>query len=389
MSREVRLGIITENHYPRLGGMEFQYHALAMALARCPRLRVALACSTMREVPRDFSYPYKVYRSASFSILTRFLVRKNIEKMIREGKVNVLHGATLHGSGVDAVQAGKRFDLPVVVQSHGSDVQVVEEIGYGAMLNPENMKRVQFVLENADQVLAASHMNRQMILDLGGRPERTHVIWTGTLHEEIGTVPFIDVRGKYGLEPDDFVIITVGRNRPIKRMDLLFAALAILKRRRINIKCLCVGPAGDLPDMVNEHGLEGVVVLTGRIPDREAVYGGQSPPFPELVNLYRAADLYVSVSYFEAFSLTTLDALACGIPVLLTSRHGERDAITEGETGFVLREDTAECLAEELALLLEKRHELRKRRDMIRRSVSHLTWEKYVERLQNIYSSLL
>ncbi len=124
MSKEIRLGIITENHYPRLGGMEFQYHALAMALARCPRLRVALACSTMREVPRNFSYPYKVYRSASFSILTRFLVRKNIEKMIREGKVNVLHGATLHGSGVNAVQAGKRFDLPVVVQSHHGELDI-------------------------------------------------------------------------------------------------------------------------------------------------------------------------------------------------------------------------------------------------------------------------
>ena len=268
-------------------------------------------------------------------------------------------------------------------------VQVVEEIGYGARLEPGGEARVRFVLDRADRVLAVSRMNRDMILDLGGAQERTQVLSGGTLHAEIGDIPEVDMRGTYGLDPGDFVIITVGRNRPVKRMGLLFEALAILKGRGIPMKCLCVGPAGNLPDMAGEHGVEDVVVLIGRVPGRDAVYGGSTPPFAELINLYRAADLYVSVSYVESFGLTALDALACGVPVLVTGRHGVTDVLVEDETGFVLRKETAECLAEQLASLLEKRLELRKRRDMIRRSVSHLTWEKHGESVRNICASLL
>ncbi len=384
MSPKIRLGIVAENHYPRLGGMEYFNHMLARALARLPGVSVALACSTMRDVPRGFSYPYPVYRGASFSVLTRYLGRRNIERMIRGQRINVLYGASLHGSGFTAVEVGERLGLPVVVQSHGSDVQVIEEIGYGARLEPGGEARVRFVLEHADRVLAVSRMNRDMILDLGGAPERTQVVSGGTPHAEIGNISEVDVRGTYGLDPGDFVIITVGRNRPVKRMGLLFEALAILKGRGITMKCLCVGPAEDLPDMINEHGLEDVVVLTGRVPGRDAVYGGSPPPFSELINLYRAADLYVSVSYVESFGLTALDALACGVPVLVTGRHGVTDVLVEGETGFVLSDETAPALAERLGVLIDDRVGLRSRKKRIRSSVSHLTWDNAAKQLKDV-----
>jgi hypothetical protein len=70
MSRnyEIRVGIVTENHFPRLGGMEYCTYFLARALNLLPDTFASVACSDMPEVPSRFPYPYKVYMAKSFSL---------------------------------------------------------------------------------------------------------------------------------------------------------------------------------------------------------------------------------------------------------------------------------------------------------------------------------
>lgn len=60
---------------------------------------------------------------------------------------------------------------------------------------------------------------------------------------------------------------------------------------------------------------------------------------------YSAADVYVSCSSEEAFSLTVLEAMACGLPVVATDSGGPRDLIDEGVTGFLTRQGDADQLA--------------------------------------------
>lgn len=386
---EVRVGIITENHFPRFGGMEFCNHFLAQSLNRLPDTILALACNTMPEVSEDFTYPYRVYRSKSLSIFTRLLNSLNIRKMIRRERINVLHGPMLHGGGLKAVEMGKQFDLPVVVQSHGSDIQVVPEIGYGARLRPKLETRLRYVIESADKVLAVSNMNKEMILEMGADADKVSVIHNGCPYEEIGAIAYENMRSNYGLGLDDFVIVTVGRNRPVKRMDLFFRAMALLNKAEPQIKCVCVGPLEDLPHMVKTYRLEEKVVLTGRVPQEFKPSDNTAPPFPNLINLYRSANLFISVSFVESFNISALEALACGTPVLVGERQGIRDVIHEGETGFVLHEETPEHLANMLVTLSQKKRELEKLSQDIRNSVSHLTWENTAKQFRDIYLSLL
>jgi len=342
----------------------------------------------MPDVPGDVPYPYTVYRAKSFSIFTQYLKRKNIEKMIRSENINILHGTMLFGGGTEAVMIGKRFNLPVIVQSHGADVQNVPEINYGVWQNSQYISRVRATLEGADKIIAVSNMNKKMILELGAEDKKIAVIHNGVLYEEIGLVLYEDLRKKYGIKPDDFVILTVGRNRPIKRMDLFFEALSLLKKRKQNIKCICVGPIENLYEHVERCGLKDLVILIGPVPQSYSK-NHISPPFPELVNLYRGADLFVSVSYLESFNTSALDALACGTPILITKMQGIRDVIKEEETGYVLNEETPEELARMLAVLREKKQELSEKRRYIRESVSHLAWENIASQVRNIYLEIL
>ena len=382
----INIGILTGNHYPRLGGMEFATHFLAEQLNKLPGVKVGVACSTMPEIPSGFEYPYPCYRAKSLSYATPWLYKMNVRKMMREQEVNILHGPMLHGGGYDALVLGRKFGLPVVVQSHGSDVQVVDEIGYGAWLYPDLQKKIHKVIKEADRIIAVSSINKHNIIDLGAQPDKITVINNGIQYSKIQEIPFIDLRSKYGLNDDEFLLITVGRNSPVKRMQLLFEALQLLKDFN-KIKCVCVGPLKDLKDLVKTYGIERQVVLTGPVPENleDSIF----PPYPELINLYRSSDLYITTSYVESFGMAALDALASGIPVLIGIRHGVKDVITENQTGWVMNKETPEELAEMILQLYHDREKLKANAAMIKDSVSWLTWGYVAGEMVKIYKEIL
>ncbi len=386
--KEIRVGIITGNHFPRLGGMEFIYHIKVKELNKIPNVKVAVACNEMPEIPKTYSYPYPVYRSKSFWIFTKYLNKKNIERMIIKEKINILHGAVLHGGGFEAVKIGKKYGLPVVAQCHGSDVQYIQEIGYGAQSNPNFIRKLSYVLKSADKILCVSNMNRELAIKIAGSDIDAIAINNGVPIEETRKVPYKECRKELGLKKEDFVVMTVGRNQPIKRMELLYSALSLLKDRYKDIKCISIGPKNNLSELTNKYKLENVVVLTGQIPkDLQTKYN--MPPFPELINLYRTANLFISCSYIENFSTVVTEALSCGTPVLIGKRHGVVDIIDSGQTGFVLQNETPEGMADMLINLRSKKQELENQRDNIRRSTKYLTWEKNAELLRDMYYSLI
>ncbi len=386
--RRIRVGVVVENHFPRLGGIEYCTYFLVRALNRLPGVSASVGCSDMPEVPRSFPYPYKVYMAKSFSFLTSQLYKKNVINMVRNEKIDILHGMMLHGGGASATEIGEKMGIPVVTQSHGSDVQTVPEIGYGAPLHPKSLRRVQFCLRNSDRIIAPSILNKEKIVELSALPEKITVIPNGFALEEINSVPYNNARKDYGVNEDDFLLVSTGRNRPVKRMGLLFQALALIKKETKNIKCICVGPEEDLPEMARLLSVEDMVILTGKIPQQSKT-GPEFPPYQEMVHLYRAANLYISTSHVESFNNSALEALACGTPVVVTRLQGIRDVIIEGESGFTLQEDTPEALAAMLLELMPKKEELAKRRERIKNSVSHLSWNNIAKRTLEVYLSLL
>lgn len=381
----INVGIVIENHFPRLGGMEFTNHFLAEHLNKCDNVQAAVACATMREIPLNYVYPYPCYRANSFSYLTPFLFKRNQEQMIREQKVNVLHGPMLHGGGYYAMRLGQKHGIPFVTRSHGSDVQIVPEINYGAMLTSEAKKIVE-VVHRVDHIIAVSNINMNDLIELGARKEKITVVHNGIKFKEIQRVPFEDLRALWKIEPEDFVLISVGRNRPVKRMELLFSALKRLRDWK-KIKCVCVGPRENLGALAQQYDILNNVILAGRLPKENNF--SDTPPFVDLVNAYRAADLYVSTSYVESFNNSAAEALACGIPILVGKKQGVRDIIKEKRTGWMMERETPQELADLIVHLYEQKETLQQDSSMIRDSVSWLTWDYAVKKMVSIYKNLL
>lgn len=100
-------------------------------------------------------------------------------------------------------------------------------------------------------------------------------------------------------------------------------------------------------------------------------------PSPDVMRFYAAADAYCGPSLHESFSLPPLEAMACGLPVIASSRSGVSQAITHGSDGFLLENpEDAEALAELLSRLCQEPALRRSLGENAARTAQSYSWER-------------
>jgi len=121
-------------------------------------------------------------------------------------------------------------------------------------------------------------------------------------------------------------LIAVGRVERLKGYDLVISAVHRLVSNGVSVRLTIVGEGNDQPrlqEQVDLLGLRGTVTFKGYM-RRE-----------ELAHEMRKADLYVSGSEQEGFSLALLEALSSGLPAVVTNVGGVAEVIREDQTGYV------------------------------------------------------
>ena len=135
---------------------------------------------------------------------------------------------------------------------------------------------------------------------------------------------------RYGLKPDQPVILTIGRlsaSERYKGQDQVLLAMPSLVRELTDLHYIIGGRGDDEPrlrQLCIELGLEKHVTFTGFIPEAE------------LADHYRLADFYVMPSSGEGFGIVYLESLACGRPCLVGDVDASPEAIDHGRLGFIV-----------------------------------------------------
>lgn len=153
------------------------------------------------------------------------------------------------------------------------------------------------------------------------------------------------VRTNLNIEPQDFLLVCVAKLTPQKRVDVLLRAIETLATASVRCKCVIVGD-GPLKAQLDEQ------VRASQILDRVIFAGFQSDVDPFL----RAADAFVLTSDFEGFPLSILEAMACGLPCIVTDVGGNAEAITNAVHGFVVAPNSSNAVAEAIKSLIEDRN---------------------------------
>ena len=270
-----------------------------------------------------------------------FRAPKELARICREKGVDVIH-AQFPRENVLAVRAAKLCPgLRVVYTDHMSVPQGLK----WRVLNRRYCSRDAFV--------AAVWEGGRSVLEHNGVPaEKIRVIPNGvSLGQTEGAGPDLAesraeaaarLRERHGVREDAFIICTLARLSYEKGPDVLADALAELERLTDRpFFCVMAGEGPmrkTLQEKIKKLGLEDKVLLAGRI-DGKA----------EKAELLRGSDLYVNSSRSEALSMAVLEAMACGLPQLLT-RTG---AAEELGCGLSVPPEDPKALAEAVKQLME------------------------------------
>jgi glycosyltransferase involved in cell wall biosynthesis len=153
----------------------------------------------------------------------------------------------------------------------------------------------------------------------------------------------LDPRALAGLEPSDApLIVSVSRHNPRKGIDVLLRALAQLRSHDISFRAALIGPGRLLEvhrSLADRLGISRSVAVPGAVPDVR--------PF------LRAADVFVLPSLSEGSgSVSLIEALQAGIPVIATGVDGIPEDVVDGESGLLVPPRDAAALCDALAKLL-------------------------------------
>lgn len=203
-------------------------------------------------------------------------------------------------------------------------------------------QRRRTAMRGISRIVSDCHFTAQYIVDAGMWSGRPYVIWDCVdLDRFIPRPCSPEVLARYGL-PDKrnkFVVLSLGRLARCaahKGYDRLIEAFAKLRQRQERVHLVIAGQGDDRPrleDLVARFGLQGNVTFPGPIREQD------------LADVYRCASVFSLVSdrgpgRGEGIPLTPLEAMSCGVPILVGNQDGSKEAVVERQqgaaNGFVL-----------------------------------------------------
>jgi glycosyltransferase involved in cell wall biosynthesis len=284
------------------------------------------------------------YLSAPLWILqTRHLIRK-IQPDIVDGHFVTSYGFLAACSGFH----------PLVVSAWGSDVLVLPKRNF-------LLKAItKYALRKADIVTSDAEHVKIALMELGTEPQKINLAYFGTDTDKFKPAQRNrDLQQALGII-DSPTVISLRSLEPIYDIETLVKSIPLVLREVPEAKFVIAGggsQAAKLKEQVKSLGVAQSVKFTGLIPNDK---------LPEYLN---SADIYVSTSLSDAgLAASTAEAMACGLPVIITDFGDNKKWVEDGINGFLIPLKNPQVLASKIIHLIRNK-EIRDKFGQINRQV--------------------
>lgn len=188
-----------------------------------------------------------------------------------------------------------------------------------------------------------------------------------------------DFRSDYGFGENDYVVGLCAFMRPEKAHRDLLAAIALLREAGVEVKCLFIGDGPErraLEAQIGAMGLAASVAVTGLLADvRPAI---------------AACDALVIASHcIETFSISALESMAMGKPMIMTDVGGASEQIVPGENGYLYEKGDVPALRDKLMLLADRALSERLGANARRRVSAHFSVATMTSAYDRLFAELL
>jgi D-inositol-3-phosphate glycosyltransferase len=298
-------------------------------------------------------------------------------------------------SGVAAIDLKSTWHIPIVHMFHTLGLMKNRVAQYSEEIEGEyRLEGERQVLQTADKIVVATPAELAQLQWLYQADVRKIIIIPPGV--DIGRfypIPPDEAKENIGVAPCGRMILFVGRIEPLKGLDVLIEAIAIMSQKGVmKENSFCLAVIGGEPDVRSDqmstemariqalreqYGLEEFVVFLGKRSQDSLPY------------YYSAAEAVVIPSQYESFGMVALEAMACGTPVVASQIGGLAYLVQDGKTGFTVPVDEPEALADRLTTLLLDSELRKKMGNQAVEVAQDYAWNKIATRLLALYKDIL
>lgn len=332
----MRVALFTETYLPYLNGVVTHVKLLKEGLERLGHTVIVVTADagTFHHYIKDgvlYCPAARVKRFYNYGVAAP-LSRTRL-KMVADFKPDIIHIHNEFGIGLSGMLIAKHLKIPLVYTLH---TMYDEYVYYVAPRHLYKMaKRVshrytKFLAENAQALTGPSEKCRLYFQQVGVNKD-VNVIPNAVeldafMPENIPLEKQLAFREKFGIPKERMLACFVGRLGREKSVDVLldYWAAAIKPEEGIHLLIVGDGPVRqDLTEQAERLGIGEMVTFTGAVPHEEL------PPY------YASCDCYITASLSDTNSISMLEGMATGLPVLQRLDELNANQVLEGVNGYL------------------------------------------------------
>lgn len=350
----MKILFVSDTYFPHVNGVYYFVRRLAILLQeKGHQVSVLVPSETMHSTKKMIdgltiygvpSLPIVVYPKIRFPVA--FNLRATVKRLILTVKPDVIHIQDHFLLAKAVVEVNKDFGIPIVGTNHFMPENVTALLPFDTFnrrLEKWLWSSFVKVFDRLKLVTTPTEMAAQLIhLKLG-----VTVIPVSNGIDLERFTPFGDtaaIRIKYAV-PSKPILLYVGRLDPEKRLDDVMHAVALALRKEDF--CFVVVGKGTkrnaLERLSKKLGIDQNVLFTGFVPDEEL-------PF-----FYRMGHCFIMASIAELQSISTMEAMASGLPVIAVDAGALGELVHTGENGYLFDHSDIKTMARYIEEVIQKK----------------------------------
>lgn len=293
---------------------------------------------------------------------------------------NIFH--FISSVGLKSGSLAKQRRMVLICDIRSIHIEVLDEIlqreyrNLGLVYNPTPLRlreRIVTEYQMADAFIVPSKYTAQIMIDRGIKPNQIHVVPYGLDIERFSGLQHNMLDDKDGV----FRVLFVGSVIPRKGVHYLIQAWESLQLPNSELiiigRCLDPSYQGLIKNMIKRTRVRFISHL----------------PQIDLWQYYHQADLYVLPSISDSFALVVTEAMAAGLPVIVSDSTGAGELIQNNQEGFILPTGNCDALAEKIRWCYQHREHCKMMGQLASQSVQKYTWPRYQQCLLEAYNKIV
>lgn len=342
--------IVTDQFPPMIGGVPTVTHDLSIDLVqRGHQVWVTAPSYGMRDA-RRLEQGVRVYRFSSFEwpaykeLRIPFLPFMPMRNLIKKSEPDIIHihSPVVLGNIAQILAGGLR--KPVIATNHYLPINMSRSLTADPLIGKHFSNVTYSYLVNfcnrCEYVTAPTKTALKLLYDHGLRAPAKAISNGIDLTKFTPGSPDPAIRKRYNLPEDKPLILHINRLSEEKRVNVLIDAVAKM-HSNAHVALVSTGPAEqELRAQVAQLNIENRISFLGYVPDAE------------LLALRHSSELFVIPSEADLQSLATMEAMACGLPVVAANAYALPELVHHEKNGFLFNGGDSSTMAHYMDILV-------------------------------------